>query len=665
MKRRLLVLVPLLLAAIAVAAQTAWPWEEYLSRMSQLEDTESAGWEQTYEELAELASRKLDLNRCSREDLQRLPFLSDRQIMDIMEYRDRARRIETAIELRLIPSLERRDVDMLMQFVEIGPEQPRDSVPPLRLMARYARHELVGTVKVPFYSRRGDREGYLGYAYKHWLRYTLTATRHVKAGVVASQDAGEPFFAGRNAAGYDFYSAYLMLRDMGRLRTLALGRYRLRTGMGLILNNSMGMGKLNTLSMMGRTANQVYAHSSRSEANYLQGAAATVDIGRGWEATAFVSWRKIDATLNRDSATVATLLTSGYHRTTSEMARRRNTSQLLTGANLRYAGRGLHLGLTTLYASFNRELRPDRSAVYRRWQPAGTQFWNASIDYGYLAARLAMSGETAVDTRGAIATVNTLSYRLLSNLSLMALQRYYPYQFCAVYGESFADGGAVNNESGLYVGASWAPARGLGLTAYADVAYFAWPRYRVSASSYSQDCFVQATLDRGPWQLLARYRLKRRQLDNAEKTALRYRTAHRARVSAGFDGGRWTLRSQADLTHSTFAARSIGYMVSEYVACHWGGLRLQGTVGYFNTDDYSSRVYVYEPGTLYQFSFANFSGEGMRCAVVARAALGSHATLMAKVGVTRYFDRDTIGSGLQEVRGSCLTDMELQLRLKL
>ncbi len=665
MLRQLLALSILLCSVVPLSSQTLKSWEEYFSQMGQREDAESEGWEQTYEELSEMADHKLDLNRCSREDLQRLPFLSAQQIMDLMEYRDRARRIESVVELRLIPSMEWRDVEMLLQFVEVRPEVRRDTLPSLRQLLRYGRHELVGTLKLPFYTRRGDENGYLGYKYKHWLRYTFTSTQHVKAGLVASQDAGEPFFAGRNSLGYDFYSAYLLLRDVGRIRALALGRYRLRLGMGLIMNNSFGLGKLNTLAMLGRSGNHIYAHSSRLEANYLQGAASTVTLARGLDATAFVSWRQIDATLNADSTTVATLLRSGYHRTESEMARRRNTSQLLTGGNLNFFSRGFHVGVTALYTSFSRELRPDVSTLYRRWYASGSRFWNASIDYGYISGRLNVAGETATGTRGSVATINSVSYQLLSNLSLMALQRYYPYQFCAVFGESFADGGAVNNESGVYLGGNWAPMRGMAVVFYTDVAYFAWPRYQASAASHSWDHFVQMTYERGAWDFLARYRMKCRELDNDAKTALIYRNEHRARLALGYDGGSWTTRTQADMSLCAFGQHSFGYMMTENATYRYGPLRLQATLGFFHTDDYSSRVYVYEPGPLYQFSFPSFYGEGLRWALSVRADVGSRTMMMAKLGSTRYFDRDSMGSGLQQVMGRSMTDLEVQLRLKL
>lgn len=661
---------------LTLPAQNDDTWEELFDQTGQLEDTETEEWEQTYETLGDLAADKIDINQCTREDLSQLPFLSSQQIMDIMEYRDKARRIETPIELRLVPSLDKVTVDLLSHFITIRPDSTRDRFPSLGHLLSRGRHELVGTGRVPFYRRKGDRNGYLGYPYKHWLRYTFSSSGHVKAGLVAAQDAGEPFFSGRNATGYDFYSAYLLINRWGPLKTAAIGRYRLRFGMGLILNNSFGMGKLNTLATLGRSATHVFAHSSRMEGNYLQGAAATVRLSRQLDLTAFASWRKIDATLGADSASITTILKTGYHRTESEMRRRRNASTTLWGGNINWFSNGWHIGATAYAAAFDKPLRPNTSQAYRRWYASGRHFWNASVDYGYVSNRLNISGETATGDCGQVATINSVSYQLWSNLALLALQRYYPYQYHAPYSSSFAEGGSVQDESGLFVGANWEPAKGLAVKAYTDMAYFAWPKYQASAPSHSWDSFVQATYTVGHWSWIARYRIKMREKDKSSATdqdeetetqkALSMKTEQRGRLALLYSDERCDLRLQADVAHCHFAEKnSFGWMATASGSTLWRWLRLAATASYFHTDDYDARVYAYERSVRYTFSFPSFFGEGLRLAVQAQANLSDHWMVIAKLGLTRYFDRSTIGTGLQQVDARQMTDLDLQVRLKL
>ena len=130
-----------------------------------------------------------------------------------------------------------------------------------------------GHAEGSFYERKGDASGtggYLGYPYKHGLRYQFRYGNSVKLGFVASQDAGEPFFGGRNTMGYDFYSFYLQVKNLGRWKNITLGRYRLNVGLGLILNNDFGFGKLSALTSLGRSSSCIIrGHSSCSSANYL------------------------------------------------------------------------------------------------------------------------------------------------------------------------------------------------------------------------------------------------------------------------------------------------------------------------------------------------------------------------------------------------------------
>ncbi len=666
-----------LLAALCLhaSAQSTDTWEELFRQTTQLEDAEQERWLQTYEELSDLANAKLDLNRCTREELSQLPFLSEQQIMDIMEYRDKARRIETTMELLLVPSLDKTTADLLQHFVTIRPDSTDNRFPSLAQLARYGHHELVGTLHTPFYRRKGDSSGYLGSPYKHWLRYTFTSSGHVKAGLVASQDAGEPFFAGRNAAGYDFYSAYLMVTGWGRMKTAVVGRYRLRFGMGLILNNSFGMGKLNTLATLGRSSNHIYAHSSRTEANYLQGAAATVRLTRHLDLTAFASWRKIDATLTADSTSIATILETGYHRTESEMRRRRNASATLWGGNLSYFSNGWHAGITAFAAGYDKPLCPNTKQIYRRWYPAGQHFWNASIDYGYVSSRINIAGETATGTCGQVATINSVSYQLSGSVALLALQRYYPYKYYSPYSSSFAEGGSVQDESGVFVGVNWTASKRLALKAYADMAYFAWPKYQASAASHSYDNFVQATYDAGHWSWTARYRIKMREKDHASATAegstdtqkaLAMKTEQRARLAVGYATGDTQLRLQGDMAHCHFGSdNSLGWMLTAGGSTAWRWLHVAANAGYFHTDDYNSRVYTYERSVRYTFSFPSYYGEGLRLSAQIRADLSAKWMVIAKVGYTNYFDRSTISTGLQQINGSTMTDLDLQIRLKL
>ena len=634
----------LLLVSLAMGcyAQEEHRWEALLGQVMTAEDMADEGWQQNYELLCELEQNPININRTTREELEMLPFLSAQQVEAIMEYLYRYGSMKSLAELMMIREIGAQERQLLQCFVYAG-DEPK--------VAARAKHELTASAQMPMYERKGDREGYLGDKYRHWLRYQMKIDDKMKLGLVASKDAGEPFFKDKNKYGYDYYSPYLELKKLGRLETLVLGNYRVSMGMGMVMNNSFALGKIAMLQNLGRQTNTLRVHSSRTM-GYLQGAGATVRLARSMRLTAFASYTPMDATLNKDGD-AQTIVTTGYHRTQTEMDKKHNLHAMKTGGQLRYDANGLHLGLNALYAHLDRILTPNKTQMYNMYKPEGANFMNASIDYGYARRHLAINGETATDGNGHIATINTVSYAMNNGLSLMALQRYYSYQYASLDAQSYSDGGRVQNESGVYVGMQWQLSPHWHLVAYADYAYHPWPVYREKTATSQMDYLIQCTHNSGNWKLTARYRLKP------------YDKAHRTRLIAEYATENFSTRTQLDAGYMATGDSELGAMLSESMAYTHRWLRLNVGAGYFNTDSYNSRVYLYESGPLYTYSMQQFYGEGVRCWLMLRANAGRNLMLTAKIGVTNYFDRDKISSSYQEIDRSSKTDVDIQLRWKI
>jgi hypothetical protein len=647
------------------------PWQQLLSDLSSSEDFEHVAWQDYEEDLEEMAQHPVNLNTATREELERMPFLTASQVEDILFYIYRYGQLKSMSELTLISSIGWYQRQLMSCFFYVADDGSKPDFPSLKNIAQYGKHEVMGMLKVPFYERKGDAsgtDGYLGYPYKHGLRYQFRYGNSVKLGFVASQDAGEPFFGGRNTMGYDFYSFYLQVKNLGRWKNITLGRYRLNVGLGLILNNDFGFGKLSALTSLGRSSSCIIrGHSSRSSANYLQGAAATCTLLKGLELTGFLSYRQIDATLSAGGGGIKTILKTGLHRTVNEIAKQKVASNTLVGGNISYRHQGWHIGGTAFYTSFSLPLTPNKSQLYKRFAPEGNAFWNASISYGYISHRLTLSGETATGDCGSIATLNAASYLCSDHFTLMALHRFYSARYYSLFSNSFSEGSDVQDENGVYLGFTWIPAHHWSITAYSDFAYFAWPKYQTRESTQSWDNLVNILFQ--PSRVLTvggRFRYK----DKAGTTT------SRLRLYATISQKRWSAKTSFDYTMSQAESAmknegdelSKGYMVSEHIGWEWKWKQLKGTLrgclGYFHTSDFASRIYAYEPGLLYQMSFGSYYGEGIRYALVARSEIGSHLLLVAKLGTTDYFDRSHISSGLQEISRSSQTDLEIQVKWK-
>jgi hypothetical protein len=639
-------------------------WEECFEQFYAESEIKESDKEEIFVLLSELAEHPLDLNTATREDLERVPFLNAQQIEDIQAYVYQYHGMRTLGELSMIESLDFQRRQLLSYFVYLSPVSDNKPFPSLKEILSKGHHTLLFTCKAPFYQRKGDINGYLGYPYSHSFRYNFHYSDYFQLGLIGAQDAGEPFFSNKNKFGYDHYSFYIQLRKLGKIRNLVLGRYKLSFGQGLVINNTLSFGKYTALSTLGRQTNGIRVYSSRSSINYLQGAAATIELAHNLDLTTFLSYRTIDATLT-SNGDIKTILNTGYHRTAKEMERKDNASQFTTGGNLNWRCGRLTLGLTALFTHFDKALSPNTDLYYRRYAPSGNDFWNVGINYSYMRKRWSLAGETATCNGGTLATINNISVQVKSNLSLLAMQRYYRYDYTGLFAHGFAEGGKIQNENGLLLGTSWEIKHGLSLIAYTDYSYFSHPRFGSHTASRTWDNVLNLYYTHKVWSLCAGYKLKLREKDDFDKTALINEITQRGRLTLNYKAKTWVSKTQLDISACHNLNNSIGYMASEnvtWIPNSW--LQLTALLGYFHTDDFASRIYIYERRPLYSFSFPSFYGIGLHYALFARAEVSPNLALILQSSTTSYFDRDKISSGLQQINGSTKSDLELQIRWK-
>ena len=659
-----MLVVLLLLSTLSAHADEKPHWQQLYEQMLSIEDADNELSGESYEMLSYLAENPINLNGITRESLEQLPFLTARQIEDIVAYCYRYGPLRSLGELKLIPSLDEGTRQWLSCFVYAGGETVSDSFPKLSYLAAHARQQFMAAVQIPAYKRQGFKSGYASGIYKNWLRYTWSSSSRLSMGFVASHDAGEPFFQWPARLGYDFYSFYIMLRRWHHVNQLVVGRYRIKAGMGLVLNTNYGFGKLTALSTLGRGGSTITGHTSRSEANYMQGTAASLSLNKQLNLTLFASLRQIDGTLATDSSgAITTIITNGYHRSASELAHRHNATQSAVGGRVEWNRLPFRLGFTACYSTLNRRLEPSASQIYRKYYPRGKQFANAGIDYAYIAPRLTVQGETAMSQGGAIASLNTLSMQLGNSVQALLLQRFYSYRYSSLLAHSYSENGRVQNETGVMAGLNFKPTRHLALQACADYCYSPWPRYGVSVASHTVDGVLQAVYTLKHFHALLHYRCKLSEKDNEEKTRLLNQQNHRLKLKAGCDWRHWYTETTLEGALHHLTRQSDGYVVAQTAGYTSGKLSLTANFDYFNTQDYNSRVYLYERAPLYTLSLPCFYGEGIHYMLLVSCGVGKHLNMSAKVYTTNYFDRNHISSGLQQVNQSSITDIELQARI--
>ncbi|KAA6316877.1 hypothetical protein EZS27_032880, partial [termite gut metagenome] len=353
-------------------------WEEIIEQLSSDED-ESINWENEIEELYEHISEPVNLNGITKEELEQFPFLSDIQIENVLAYLYICGEMQTVYELQLVEEMDRQTIQYLIPFVCVKPLKKKEQLPSLPEIFKYGKNELLTRLDIPFYKREGYKDSYLGTPQYHSLRYSFRYRETVYWGLTAEKDAGEPFLALHDKQGYDYYSFYFLLQNYRKLKTLAIGNYRLSFGQGLVISSDYTMGKTVSGSTIGTRKNGIKKHSSTDEYNYFQGVASAVKAG-DFTLSAFYSHRSLDGIVT--DSTITSIQKTGLHRTEREAKRKEAFGLQLAGTNISFSKNQLKLGMTGVYYFFDRPYQP-QVREYSKYNMRGTEFYNIGIDYKY------------------------------------------------------------------------------------------------------------------------------------------------------------------------------------------------------------------------------------------------------------------------------------------
>ena len=631
----------------------------------------SLNWENELEELSNRLQEPVNLNSATREQLEQFPFLSDIQIEHLLAYIYIHGQMETIYELQLVEELDRQTIQYLLPFVcikAINNEPAFRWKTMLKDAGRYGKNEVLTRLDIPFYKRKGYEHTYLGPSVYNSVKYTFRYRDQLYAGGVAEKDAGEPFAALHNSYGYDYYSFYLLLQNCGRLKSLAVGNYRLSFGQGLVMSTDYLMGKTIYASSFNNRSTGIKRHSSTDEYNYFRGVATTVALTKRLSVSAFYSHRNMDGVVT--DGEITSVYKTGLHRSRKEADKKNLLTSQLTGGNVSYQQNHIRLGITGVYYVFNRPYEPELTG-YSKYNIHGNHFYNLGIDYAYRWRRFSFQGETAIGKQG-WASLNRLQYSPVQDIQFILIHRFYSYDYWAMYAHSFGEGSTVQNEQGYYVGLETTPFSHWRFFVSFDLFSFPWKKYRINKPSRGTDGLIQATFTPRTnlsMYLKYRYKQKERDLTGSKGTLTLPIFHHQLRYRLNYSlNDVFSSRTTLDYNHfhSQDRAATKGYQVTQMISSQLPWTRLFADVqgSYFCTDDYDSRVYVSEKGLLYTFYTPSFQGRGFRCAVRLRYELNKHWLFITKFGETIYLNRNEIGSGNDLIYGNKKADIQMQLRIK-
>jgi len=647
--------------------------DEILFRLAE-EGEEGFEYSMHYDELLALAQSPINLNRTTQERMKDLFFLSDIQIENILFYIYQFGTMQTIYELRLIDGLTETDIKRMLPFVYVGEKQRTTKKIYWREVLKFGKSNLFVRFDRNLETARGfipDENGvtrYAGSPIYHSLRYQFQYRNRILFGITAEKDAGEQFLADRK--GYDFFSAYIQLNEIGRFKTITLGDFRANFGEGLVMRQNFRMGKSAQALNISRTRAGLRKSTSTDEYNFLRGIGATMSFGN-FDVTAFYSNKKISA--DTTGGTFPTIVKNGLHRTATEIARRKTVNQQVIGGNVSLIRNNYQIEFTVVHTSFSLPLEPNPN-VYNAHFFSGKSQTSGGFHYRLRWHKLNFFGETAMTDNLAFATTNGVSFMPISRAGFVVLHRYFAPEYNALFANAFGETSRTSNEKGIYLGTEIYPVRRWKISAYADATSFPWLRYGVSSPSNTTDYMLNAdfTVHRNLW-MLWRVNYKKREMNFTASTnptaelIPHKRLAFRYGLNSVYGNFRFqTLvlgnvvrRSDFDWTYGVSALQDVSYVFKKIP------LRIDFRYQFFDVENFDNRIYTYERDVLHAFSIPMNYGIGSRYYLNVKYDLRKNISIWFKISQTTFADdRETTGTGNDQIEGNRRTNARLLMRWK-
>ena len=661
--------------------------EEQMENLTEKQDAETKD-DSYWQQLDEFKKNKININNAAEDDLKELKLLTDLQISSFFEYRKLFGMFISKYELQAIPNWDIETIEQIIPFIKV--EDNTSLIENFAKRLKGGEHSFIARFGEQMEKSKGFEtpvnpasSHYLGSKQALFFRYKYDYKNLLQYGFLGDKDPGEQFFKGAQKDGFDFYSFHFFAKNIGIIKSLAIGDFTVNMGQGLMQWQSIAFTKSAEVMAVTRQSSILRPYNSAGEFNFHRGAGITLQKGK-FETTAFVSYKKISANLINDTSNredvFSSFETSGYHRTAAEIADKNDLAETAFGGNISFINSNYRVGINAVQYYFSHAIQK-RNVPYNLYALQGKSWNNMSADYSYTYRNFHLFGEVAVDKNFHNANVFGLQTSLHANADLSIVYRNINKQYQSLYSNAFTESTSPTNEKGLYTGINLRPLAGWQIAAYADLYTFSWLKYEVDAPSFGKDYFIQLAYQPNKiWSINTRFKNEAKQ----KNTSLINSSTHQLSLIPIQDwrneytlhiNKQFTFRNRIELVwydkkaadHQQGFLELIDLFYKPSRTFFAGNMRLQ----YFETDGYNSRIYVYEDDVLYNYSIPFFYGKGFRYYFNFNFKMNKmlHINAKNKMNIegwikwsqSIYPSNKTIGSGLDEISGNHKSEIRFQI----
>ncbi len=594
----------LLVLGVKMSAQTVVGVQEMLYQrlFEEMDGNEDEGnsvmiaedFEALLAEYERLREQPININSEEVHHLEELSLISAFQVEAVKEYRKHYGDLLFIEELKMIDEFDEQTVMLMAPIIQFGKSEWQQE------QERFTFGKAI---------TKGRHQLTLKYASKAEGKYTYSYCKKFRMG-----------FAMKDNGFYGFHG-YLSDIIMGKLRleSLAIGDYQVSFGQGLTMWSGFSFGSVAGGGSLMKRASGVRPKASASEGRFLRGAATTLKL-----------WN-IHATLFYSN--------------------RRSKNQQVIGGHLSYSSPQIELGCTAIHSWFDTALvvKPSK---YNQFYFRGDHLTNIGLDFRWQLRKTVFFGEISMSENQALAGLAGMTCKPTGYINFSIMYRNYGTRYQNLFFGAIKASSRGQAEEGYHLSIRCTPSAGWELIANSDFFRLKWLCSQVYNPSWGQEHQLKvihqigkdATMD---LQFKSKTRMKNSANDHVFSHYPIFYTRRNIRFQVSYHVTEsWIFSDRISYTHyiNDDAVDSRGYLLCHDIAYRPEDRPYSLTFRYalFSSDDYSSRISMYENDVLGSFSIPTFSGLGSRVYLLGRVKLFGSLSIYSRLGFTLQSDQTKV-----------------------
>ncbi len=588
--------------------------------------------------IPEYHSSILNLNSASPEALEASGIFTTYQLHELLKYREKYGPIYSIHELAILPGFHPSSLLELEAHVSLNTTHNPGNLyrGNNMLMVNLEKSFPVADAYLAD-TALGGMPKYAGSPLKTTFRIRAVPWNKLSMALTYEKDAGELFLYQNKP---QFLSGYFSYEGERFVRQLVVGSFQLNQGVGLV-NGTGFFHRVGNFRVTQQSISRIRPYASKTETMYEQGLACKMGSNK-IQLLLWASYHRFSLSASAFSENPQTVnwleyqRTSGFYRNKSELETRELAYRIHSGVQLLYTHQKLSIGLM----HGTQWVGPSKKALPKLKQnPGPSPQKKYSLHGNWYRRKLQVFGELSTSEFSSLAFLLGSFYHFNDYLQGSLLIHHFGADYQGSLPSTYSSGSHIQNEQGLAFHLHMETGKYIIAKFSAELFRYPLPRHltHIPSRGYRLDLSLQNPPNkRLQWRIRVVSKAWQRTLEN-EVFKIRPLKDYKVNrfdtqlIYKHHDRFRWKSRlvvsnfsQQLNPAPGYAALQQVSFAVSKY-------LKATAQVVLFHVSEWENRIYLYEPGYYYSFSFPAYYGCGQKTSVLLTIKPAKGVTLSAKI----------------------------------